>query len=164
MRTVTRSLAAIGAVFAAFAMAEPASGQATSAAATARVTARVLGPADPDVADGAVTISKIFDSGFPRVETPADGRPAAIPERTISIFRVGGGVNARFGLMIPDTAEVRGEESETPVVVRLRASANPGRLGSDGTVRVEVKGRVTIPADQLRGSYSGSYLVTIAYD
>lgn len=164
MRTATRSLVTICAVFAAFATAEPASGQATSAAATARVTARVLGPGDPDVADGASSICKVFDSGFPRIEKPADGRATAIPERTISIFRVGGGFNARFGLMIPETAEVRGEQSETPVVVRLRASTNPGRLGPDGTVRVEVKGRVTIPADQMRGSYSGSYLVTIAYD
>jgi len=130
--------------------------------ATALVTVRILGHADAEVAQGAVTITKLSDSGFDAVP-PVRGAGPSRADRTISTFRVGGGQNATFAVALPDSVTVSNGRAEM-AVSGFRTNAGSRRFASDGTATVGIDASVSIPAGQAAGQYFGSYPVTIAYD
>jgi len=135
------------------------SGQLLGATAVARVSAHVLGHADADVASGAVTVTKVSDLDFSRIEPSRAGAATM----GLSAFRVGGGHNAVYTVALPEAVTVKSGASEIRVS-RFRANGTTGRLAADGTAVIAVEAGVTVPAGQSSGTYTGSYAVTIAYD
>lgn len=131
-----------------------------AASATALVSVRILGHADQDVAQGAVTLSKVPSSGFEGIEVPRSGR---VVEKTISSFRVGGGRNATFAVALPETVAVHNGGSVLSVG-GFRTSGSSGRLGDDGNSTIGVGAEVRVPAGQQPGQYAGSFPITIAYN
>ncbi len=133
--------------------------------ATAFVSVRILGHADAEVAQGAVTITKLSDSGFDAVPPVRSGSGPGRADRTISTFRVGGGQNATFAVSLPDAVTVTSDGGRSELAVSgFRTNASSRRFAADGTATVAIDASVSIPAGQAGGQYSGSYPVTIAYD
>ena len=136
-----------------------ASGHLLGATAVARVSARVLGHADTEVASGAVTVTKVSNLDSSRIEPSRTGAATV----GLSTFRVGGGHHAVYAVALPETVTVKSGDSEIRVS-GFRANGTTGRLSSDGTAVIAVEASVAVPAGQSSGSYAGSYAVTIAYD
>ncbi len=130
-----------------------------AASATALVSATVLGPAETEIASGAVTLSKISESGGVQITRPGEVRDL----RALSTFRIAGGFHATYAVALPDTVSVKGESGEF-AISGFRASGRIGRLASDGTATFEIKATVSVPAQQPAGIYTGTYPVTIVYD
>ena len=136
-----------------------ASGHLLAATAVARVSARVLGHADTDVASGAVTVTKVSDLDSSRIEPSRTGAATV----GLSAFRVGGGHDAVYTVALPEVVTVKSGASEISVS-RFRASGTTGRFAPDGTAVIAIEASVAVPAGQSSGNYMGSYAVTIAYD
>lgn len=137
--------------------------EARAGSATAMVSATVLGPAETEIASGAVTVSKISDSGFGQIDAVNAGPLGRSGPRQLSAFRVGGGFNASYAVALPQSVEVR-NGSAVIEVSGFRTEGSAARLASDGTSTFGVGASVQIPAGQAKGTYTGTYPVTIAYD
>jgi len=129
-----------------------------AATATALVSATVLGPAETEIASGAVTVSKVSESSGIEIARSGERRDP----RTLSTFRIGGGFNATYAVALPETVTVKSGSGEFSVS-GFRTSG-VGRLASDGTASFEIGAALTVPAGQASGTYTGSYPVTIAYN
>jgi uncharacterized protein DUF4402 len=133
-----------------------------AASATALVSATVLGPAETEIASGAVTVSKISQSD--QIEVAGSGHSEARRDaRNLSTYRVGGGFHASYAVTLPETVMVKSAGAEI-AVSGFRATGGAGRLASDGTGTFGVSASVAIPAGQAPGTYTGSYPVTISYN
>jgi hypothetical protein len=129
-----------------------------AATATALVSATVLGPAETEIASGAVTISKVSESSGIEIARSGVSRDL----RTLSAFRIGGGFHASYAVALPETVTVKNGDGEFRV--SGFGTSSVGRLASDGTASFEIGAAVTVPAGQAAGTYMGSYPVTIAYN
>lgn len=136
----------------------------SAASATALVSATVLGPAETDIAAGAVTVSNVSAKESSYVVVPGAGRTAVIAgDRSLSTFRIAGGHNANYAVTLPETVTVRNAGAELQVS-GFATKGGSGRLASDGTATIGVSASVAVPAGQATGVYAGSYPVTIAFD
>jgi hypothetical protein len=139
-----------------------ASSKLIAASATALVSATVLGPADTEIASGAVTVSKLSQSD--RIEVAGSGRSETRRDASnLSTYRVGGGFHASYAVTLPETVKVTSAGSEM-AVSGFRTTGGAGRLASDGSGTFGVGASMRIPAGQAPGIYTGSYPVTIAYN
>ena len=129
-----------------------------AATATALVSATVLGPAETEIASGAVTVSKVSESSGIEIARAGERRNP----NTLSTFRIGGGFHASYAVALPETVTVKNGNGEFSVS-GFRTSG-VGRLASDGTASFEIGAAVTVPAGQASGTYTGNYPVTIAYN
>ena len=138
---------------------------ASAASATALVTVRVLGHAEAEVAQGAVTVSNITGASRTiQLGSPApSGRAVRADARDLATFRIGGAYNATFAVSLPQQVTVRSGEAELNVS-QFRTRGDSGRLAADGTATVGIDASVTIPSGQSSGAYAGSYAVNIAYN
>jgi hypothetical protein len=135
-----------------------------AASATALVSATVLGPAETDIAAGAVTVSNVSRPDSGRILVASTGRPPAHSVAvSLSEFRIAGGYNASYAVALPETATVRGDGVEFQVS-GFGPTGGSGRLAPDGSATFGVSASVAVPAGQAPGVYSGSYPVTIAFD
>jgi hypothetical protein len=133
-----------------------------ASSATALVSATVLGPAETEIASGAVTVSQVSASA--PIDLAVSGRSETRRDaRILSTFRVGGGFHASYAVTLPEAVTLKSGNAELPIT-GFRTSNGTGRLASDGTATFGVGASVTIPAGQAPGTYSGSYPVTVAYN
>ncbi len=135
-----------------------------AASATALVSATVLGPAETEIASGAVTVSRVSNSDSERIEVAPAGRSETRREaRALATFRVGGGHNASYAVALPERVTVKSGAAALNVS-GFRTNSGTGQLASDGTATFAVGASVIVPSGQAPGVYSGSYPVTIAYN
>ena len=135
-----------------------------AASATALVSATVLGPAETDIAAGAVMVSNLSEPDSGRVVIGKSGRSAMSPAgQALSTFRVAGGYNANYAVALPETVTVKSEGAEFRVS-GFGTNGGSGRLAADGTATFGVNASFTVPAGQMPGAYSGSYPITIAFN
>jgi hypothetical protein len=135
----------------------------TGASATAVVSATVLGPAETDIAAGAVTVSNISAPGSGRVVASRDRKAPFSRPASLATFRVGGGFSAAYAVTLPETITLTSGSAQLPVS-GFGKDRTSGRLAADGTATFGVTASVSIPADQAPGVYIASYPVTIAFN
>lgn len=136
----------------------------SAASATALVSATVLGPAETDIAAGAVTISKVAEADGVRLAVATPGRPAAPPDRrSLSAYRLAGGFHASYTVALPGVVTVKSGGAEFSLSGFAAHSGN-GRLAADGTATFGVSVSLAVPAGQAPGVYTGSYPVTVAFN
>jgi uncharacterized protein DUF4402 len=138
-----------------------------AASATALVSATVLGPAETDIASGAVTMSKVSEAGFGTIERQAARRSGAYSDaRTLAVFTVKGGFNASYAVTLPSSVTITnsGSEGAQICVSGFHTTNTAGRLAADGSGTIVVGASLSIPAEQTPGTYAGNYPVTIAYN
>ncbi len=145
---------------------QPSTLRAAPATATALVTVRVLGHADAEVAQGAVTVSKLSDLDFGTIPAGPRARRAVVaPEsRSATTYRVGGGYNATFAVSLPDSAVVKNGSSAITVKSFMTAGAESGHLSEQGTATVGVGASLEVSPNQVPGVYTGSFPLTVAYN
>lgn len=134
-----------------------------ASSATALVSATVLGPAETDIAAGAVTVSNISRPDAGRIVVSKAGSQTHSDAVSLSEFRIAGGYNASYSVALPETVAVKSGEAEFHVS-GFGPTEKSGSLASDGSARFGVGASVAVPAGQAPGSYTGSYSVTIAFD
>ncbi len=159
MRTSQRAAGiAVSSMIVGFLLLGTAAAPLHAASASAMVSATVLGPAETEIASGAVTVSNLS-----RKTVSVVGASVRSDIRDLAVFQVGGGFHAAYAVTLPESVTVTGPESAL-AVSGFRTGVQAGRLAADGTGRFSVSARVTIPAGQPAGAYSGSYPVTVAYN
>jgi hypothetical protein len=79
-------------------------------------------------------------------------------------FTVGGDDNYSFSIDLDESITLDGPESATMSVATSMSAAETGNTTSGGTFKFWVGGTLTIAADQVTGSYNGSYEVTVQYE
>ena len=85
--------------------------------------------------------------------------------RSGGIFEVSGTGNASYTLTLPATTSLtRSGGSETMDVTLTFASGTSARSLTSGTENVTINGSLTVSASQLAGSYTGTYLMSVAYN
>ncbi len=162
--TQRRAGLATSTVIAAAAMLWMPSHAVQAASATALVSATVLGPAETEIASGAVTVSELSEREVSTFEPSPSRRLEAHNDiRGLAAFRVGGGFHAAYAVTLPETVAVQGQTGELKVSA-FRVNAGTGRLAADGTGMFVVGASVSIPPQQAAGAYSGKYPVTVAYN
>lgn len=135
-----------------------------ASSATALVSATVLGPAETDIAAGAVTVSNVSRPDSGRIVVAKAGRSQTHPDAvSLSEFRIAGGYNASYAVALPERVTVQGGGAEFHVS-GFGPTGGSGRLAADGSATFGVSASVAVPAGQAPGVYTGSYPVTIAFD
>ena len=133
-----------------------------AASATALVSATVLGPAETEIASGAVTVSQLSESD--RIDViGSETSQTRLDARNLSSFRIGGGFHTSYAVTLPETVIARNGGAEL-AISGFRTTSGANRLASDGTASFGVGASMTIPAGQTPGTYAGSYSVTVAYN
>ena len=156
-RAAARSAASLGLLWPFFTA--PAALRAASASAV--VSATVLGPAQTEIASGAVSVTRACDFEFDAV-FPAASRALAVRSRVAAVYRLHGGPHADYSVQLAERILLTTGGSR--VEADLRARLRPGGLDGDGAATVAVQATVEIPRGQAPGTYAGTYSVTVAYD
>jgi hypothetical protein len=133
----------------------------SGATATALVSATVLGPAQTDIASGAVSMSRAGDLEFDSVASFAS-RNLAVASRTKAIYRLQGGQHADYRVQVPERVLLFNGPSSIPA--GFHTGSRPFGLDGNGAATVSLGATVAIPAGQAPGTYRGSYPLTVAYD
>ncbi len=127
------------------------SGSLRAASAIASIGVTILGPADVEVASGAVAVSGL---------APLD--LTAGKEQTATV-RLGGAHAAAFAVTVPEEVTVRGVHGD--VTVRPYVPSGERRLSSNGSAELRIGGRIDGDASSASpGLYEGTFPVTIAYN
>jgi hypothetical protein len=130
-----------------------------AATASALVSATVLGPAETEIASGAVALSRIAGSAGSIVVA----RSGRTESAAFAQFEVRGGFNAAYTIALPEAVTAMGRDGEIRVS-GFRTQGGVGILSRDGSARVGVSAAVSVPAGRAPGPYAASYPVTIAYN
>lgn len=132
-----------------------------------------------------IAIAKTSDLVFGAVAKPASGNGSVSidattgarsttggalgmtsPTPTRAAFNVTGEGGQAFSITVPATFQMSGPQAMT-VTTTNSASASPvlsGALGAQGTFAFGVGGSAPINASTLSGDYTGSFIVTVAYN
>src|SRR5262249_27575877 len=113
MRQSGRTVFGVSMLLSAVALAVPAG--LAAATATAVAPATVLGPAESDIAAGAVTVSNLSAETESVVIVRSGASSKLGTARSLSTFRVGGGYNASYRVALPETVTVKSDRSEFQV-------------------------------------------------
>ena len=147
-------------------LASPATAAAT---ASASIGARILAPADVDIASGAVTVSGISSlewSGTPEVR---NGQAVAINVSAreaasgAAQWLLRAGRNAARTMQIPSEAVVRNGDAELKVS-GLTLQTGDAQPEPGGAVAVALGGDLEIATGAVSGSYVGNVLVVTAWE
>jgi hypothetical protein len=158
-RSRTMAIATMAALTAAFLVAPS---RLMAGSATALVSATVLGPAETEIASGAVTVSQLSESD--RIDVIASGgSQTRLEARSLSTFRIGGGFHSSYAVTLPETVTAKNGGAEL-AISGFHTTSGADRLASDGTASFGVAASMTIPGGQTPGTYTGSYSVTVAYN
>jgi hypothetical protein len=134
------------------------------ASAAATVSATVLGPAETDIASGAVSLSNISDPVSGRIVVAPAARPAPLAgAQVLSTFRIAGGHSATYSVVLPAVVKVTNGEAEL-CLSRFSPARPAGRLAADGSATLRVIAVVAITGEQPAGAGAAGYQVTIAFD
>lgn len=79
-------------------------------------------------------------------------------------FTVTGEPDATYGLVLPESCTLENGGHVMTVDGFTSSLAGSGNLGPSGTQLIRVGATLHIASPQMPGVYSGSYLVTVAYD
>jgi hypothetical protein len=144
----------------------PATVFAGGATATALISVRVLGHADAEVAQGAVTVSKVSDLDFGTIPVVTRSRHAVVApgSANAATYRVGGGYSASFAVSLPQSVVVRNGSSALTVTRFTTAGTEGGRLSDKGTATVGVGASLEVVPDSAPGVYEGTFPLTVAYN
>ena len=141
----------------------PAAGRASSNAAAFSATAmasasvRILGPADADVASGAVTLAGTGALEFA-------GATAGTHVASASMIDVGGAHNAAYAVTLAPEVKVTSGSRELSVTTIPASSGGTGRLSASGKGAVDVRARVEVTATEASGRYAGFLPITVAFN
>ncbi|MCM3877300.1 MAG: DUF4402 domain-containing protein [Thermoanaerobaculia bacterium] len=127
------------------------------ATAVASASVRILGPADADVASGAVTLSRTGALEF-------EGAKAGTHVASASMVDVGGAHNAVYAITLAPEVKATSGARELSVATFPSASGGTGRLSPSGKGSVDVRAQVDITAAEASGRYAGFLPITIAFN
>jgi hypothetical protein len=130
---------------------------ASSATAMASVSVRILGPADAEVASGAVTLSRSGTLEFA-------GAKAGTHVASASVVDVGGAHNAVYAVTLAPEVKVTSGARELSVTTFPANSGGTGRLSPSGKGSVDVRARVDVTAMEASGRYAGFLPITVAFN
>lgn len=130
---------------------------AFSATAVASASVRILGPADADVASGAVTLSRTGTLEFA-------GAKAGTHVASASVVDVGGAHNAVYAVMLAPEVKVTSGARELSVTTFPATSGGTGRLSPSGEGSVDVRAQVHVAATEASGRYAGFLPITVAFN
>ena len=130
---------------------------AVSATAVATASVRILGPADADVASGAVTLSRMGTLEF-------TGAKAGTHVASASVVGVGGAHNAVYAVTLAPEVTVTSGARELSVSASPAATGGNGRLSASGAGEVEVRARIDVTAAQATDRYTGFIPITVAFN
>jgi hypothetical protein len=128
-----------------------------SASATATASVRILGPADADVASGAVTLARTGDLEI-------GGTRAGTHAASASVLDVGGAHNATYAVTFPSEVRVKSGVCELTVSAYGGREAGTARLSPSGTGSVSLGAKVDVTAAEASGRYSGLLPITVAFN
>lgn len=130
---------------------------AFSATAVASASVRILGPADADVASGAVTLSRTSALEFA-------GAKAGTHVSSASMVAVGGAHNAAYVVTLAPEVKVTSGGRELSVTTFPATSGGTERLSPSGAGSVNVRAQVRVTAAEASGSYAGFLPITVAFN
>ncbi|HEY3348626.1 MAG TPA: DUF4402 domain-containing protein [Thermoanaerobaculia bacterium] len=130
---------------------------AFSATAMASASVRILGPADADVASGAVTLSRTSALEFA-------GAREGIHVSSASMVAVGGAHNAAYAVTLAPEVKVTSGRRELSVTTVPASSGVTERLSPSGAGSVNVRAQVRMTAAEASGSYAGFLPITVAFN
>ncbi len=130
---------------------------AFSATAMASASVRILGPADADVASGAVTVSR---AGALELA----GAKAGTHTAAAAMVDVRGAHNAVYAVTLAPEVKVTSGARELSVTTFPASPGGTGSLSPSGKGSVDVRAQVDVTATEASGRYAGFLPITIAFN